>query len=74
MICFHHSFLNLIVYIIIQIIYVFNNEQDAIQDPFLSGGLNSEVSSSYTGCYTNVKEPSLPNYLPITRGRIVEYY
>ena len=37
----------------------------------LSRGLNSEFSFSETSCRTKVKEPSLPNYLPIAGGRII---
>ena len=33
-------------------------------------GLNLEFSFFKTVCYTKVKEPSLPYYLPITGGRI----
>ena len=29
-------------------------------------GLNSELSFSYTSCYTTVEEPNLPYYIPIT--------
>ena len=36
-----------------------------------STGLNSEFSFSLTACYTKAKEPSLPNYLPITGERII---
>ena len=33
-------------------------------------GLNSEFSFPLTGCHTKVKEPSLPNYLPLTGGSV----
>ena len=45
------------------------------QGQFLSclTNLNSEFSFSLTGCRTKVKEPRLPNNLPIADRRIVEY-
>ena len=36
-------------------------------------GLNSEFSFSKTSCRTKAEEPSLPNYLPIARGRIIGF-
>ena len=33
--------------------------------------MRSELSFSYNGCYTKVKEPSLHEYLPIPRWRIL---
>ena len=36
-------------------------------------GMNSEFSFSSTSCYTKVKEPSQPYYLPIAGGRIVGF-
>ena len=56
-------------------IYVFTNspyEQDVIQCQFLRG-VWIQFSFSLTGCCTKVKEPSLPYYLPIARGRIVGF-
>ena len=41
-------------------------EQEKAQCQFLSEvqlGFNLEFSFSYTGCYTNIKEPSMPYYL-----------
>ena len=43
------------------------------QGQFLSGGLNSEFSFSYTGCLNKAKEPKLPYYLPITSVRFNDY-
>ena len=34
-------------------------------------GLSSEFSFSKIDCLTKVKEPGLPYYLPITRGRVI---
>ena len=36
-------------------------------------GLNSEFSFSWTSCLTKVEEPSLPDYLSITGGRIIGF-
>ena len=36
-------------------------------------GLNSEFFFSYTSCLTKAEEPSLPYYLPIAGGRIIEF-
>ena len=36
-------------------------------------GLNSEFSFSKTSCLTKAEEPSLPYYLPIAGGRIIEF-
>ena len=36
-------------------------------------GLNSEFSFSYTCCLTKAEESSLPYYLPIAGGRIIEF-
>ena len=36
-------------------------------------GLNSELSFSKTSCLTKAEEPSLPYYLPIAGGRIIEF-
>ena len=35
--------------------------------------MNSEFSFFYTGCWTKVKEPSLPYYLPRAGGRIIRF-
>ena len=36
-------------------------------------GLKSEFSFSQTSCLTKAEEPSLPYYLPIAGGRIIEF-
>ena len=36
-------------------------------------GLNSEFSLSQTSCLTKVKEPNMPNYLPIAGGGIIGF-
>ena len=36
-------------------------------------GFNSEFSFSWTSCLTKAKEPSLPDYLPISKGRIIGF-
>ena len=36
-------------------------------------GLNSEFSFSKISCLTKVKEPSLPYYLPIAEGWLIEF-
>ena len=36
-------------------------------------GLNSKFSFSLTSCFTKAEEPSLPNYLPITGGKIIGF-
>ena len=47
--------------------------QDMTQGQFLRKGLNSEFSFSYTSCFTNAEEISLPYYLPIAGGRIIGF-
>ena len=47
--------------------------QDLTKGQFLSGGLNSEFSFSYTSCLAKAEEPCLPYYLPIAGGRIIGY-
>ena len=52
------------------------NKQDVTQGQFLCGvytSLNSLFSFSKTGYHTEMKESSLPYYLPIAGGRIVAY-
>ena len=51
------------------------DEKDMSQPIFKRSltGLNSEFSFSWTGCPTKVKEPSLPDYLPVTGDRIVGF-
>ena len=61
------------------ILYVFtqplHNEQDVTKDQFLSRVklVWIQFSFSSTSCHTKVKEPSLPNYLPIAGRRIVGF-
>ena len=46
-----------------------NHMQGVTQGQFLSK-IFIQFSSPWTDCYTMIKEPSLPNYLPINGGRI----
>ena len=36
-------------------------------------GLNSKFSFSKNGCHTKFEEPNLPNYLPLSGGKIVGF-
>ena len=50
------------------------SHKDTPQSQFLkwsSTGLNSKFSFFKISCHTNIKKPSLPNYLPIAGGRIL---
>ena len=49
-------------------------EQDGTQSIFKNNltGLNSKFSYQI-GCHTKVKDPSLPYYLLIVRGKLVEF-
>ena len=67
--------LNLYIYIYIYI-YIALDEQDVTPCQFLIRsltGLNSEISFSWTGYHTRVKESCLPYYLPIAEGRLVGF-
>ena len=68
------------IYIFIYIyiyIYIWGPQvQDATQGQFVKQSLislNIEFFFFYTSCHTKAKEPNLPYYLPIDRGRIVVF-
>ena len=63
-------------YICIKYIHIFTNasaQTGCNTGSFFLTGFNSEFSFSYTSCHTKGKEPCLPYYLPIARGRIVGF-
>ena len=66
-------YIGIYIYIYIYIYITPLYKPDVTQSQFFCSfmGLNFEFSFSKTGCHTKVKEPSLLNYLPITRRRIV---